>query len=113
MTEEKKSQSMSALQVVGAIIGAGVVIYLIYGNRLFGGAPSMAQPAQSIMDNISQQVAADQIQQYEMVKRNSGTKIEICGQASIIAAAYLNAKDEPNYRKWKDIERADCKAAGM
>ena len=34
-------------------------------------------------------------------------------QASLVAAAYLQAKDEVNYNKWKAIEKAEAKNAGM
>lgn len=68
--------------------------------------------AQSTMADIHAQVAADSIAQYEMTKRN-GDKIEICVHAGIVAAAFLQAKDEAGYTKWKGIEKADCKRAGM
>jgi len=38
---------------------------------------------------------------------------EICVQAGMVSAAYLQANDEPNYQKWKAIEKTDCKTAGL
>ena len=70
------------------------------------------QAAQQEMDHISNQVAEDQIKQYEILKR-SGSKMEIAMQASIIAQCYLGAKDEENFKKWKAIAKVDGKRAGM
>jgi len=33
--------------------------------------------------------------------------------AGLVSAAYLQAKDEANYNKWKEIEKEDARAAGM
>jgi hypothetical protein len=30
-----------------------------------------------------------------------------------VSAAYLQAKDEPNYQRWEKIEKDDCSRAGM
>ncbi|MGB1560781.1 MAG: hypothetical protein ACPHN2_04705 [Sinimarinibacterium flocculans] len=64
------------------------------------------------MNEIDVQVARDAVEQYDIVKRQ-GDAIEICVQAGFAAAAYLQAKDEANYRRWKQIENADCRAAGL
>jgi hypothetical protein len=64
------------------------------------------------MAKIHNQVADDAVQQYEIAKRG-GDKMQTCVQAGFVSAAYLQAKDEPNYNKWKATEKADCKAAGM
>jgi hypothetical protein len=64
------------------------------------------------MEKIEGQVASDAVQQYELA-RKGGDKIEICVHAGLVTAAYLQAKDEPNYLKWKEVEKRDCKKAGM
>jgi len=61
---------------------------------------------------IEQHVADDAVKQYEMAKRN-GTPIDICVHAGLVSAAYLQAKDEENYRRWKQIETGDCDSAGV
>lgn len=63
-------------------------------------------------DRIEAQVAEDAVRQYEIARRG-GDAAEICVHAGLVAAAYLQAEDGPNHRKWKAIERADCEAAGM
>jgi hypothetical protein len=64
------------------------------------------------MDKIHNKVADDAVEQYNIAKRG-GDKMQTCVQAGFVAAAYLQAKDETNYNKWKDIERTDCEAAGV
>jgi hypothetical protein len=57
-------------------------------------------------------IAGDFTEQYEIAKRQ-GSKVDVCVHAGIVAAAYLQAKDEPSYAKWKATEKADCAAAGV
>jgi len=64
------------------------------------------------MQEIEDQVAADSVNQYRIAK-NNGTPMDACVQAGLVAAAFLQAKDEPNYKKWKSVEHEDCIAAGM
>ena len=64
------------------------------------------------MQQIENQVAEDAVKQYEIAK-DQGDKMQICVQAGLASAAYLQAKDKENYNKWKAIEKADCRAAGM
>lgn len=67
---------------------------------------------QKEMANIHNQVAEDAVTQYEIAKRN-GDKMTTCVQAGLVSAAYLQAKDEANFNKWKATEKSDCAAAGM
>ena len=64
------------------------------------------------MESAEKQVADDAVKQYEIVKRN-GDPADICVHAGLVSAAYAQSKDEENYKKWKEIERAECKSAGM
>ncbi len=57
-------------------------------------------------------VAASAIRQYEIAKRG-GNAMDAYFQAGLVAAAFLQAGDEENYRKWKDIERTDGRNAGV
>jgi archaellum component FlaF (FlaF/FlaG flagellin family) len=63
----------------------------------------------SIMTSVANTVAADVEEQYNIVKRNNGTAIELSVKAGLVAEAYLNAHDEANYRKWKDVEKYHSK----
>jgi len=63
------------------------------------------------MQGIENKVAADAVEQYRIAERQ-GDKMQICVQAGLAAAAFLQAKDESNYRIWKDTEKQQCDAAG-
>ncbi len=64
------------------------------------------------MQKINNKVVKDSIDQYNLAKKG-GDRIEICVHAGMVAAACLQAKDEKKYLKWKEVEKADCKAAGV
>lgn len=70
------------------------------------------QQVQHEMNRIEVQVAEDAVKQYEIAKR-SGNAVDAAVHAGIVAAAYLQAKDETNYKKWKAIQEADESAAGF
>lgn len=64
------------------------------------------------MDSTYDKVSEDMVAQYEIAKKQ-GDKMQICVQAGMVSAAYLQAKDEAKYNEWKAIEKTDCKAAGI
>jgi ABC-type molybdate transport system substrate-binding protein len=64
------------------------------------------------LQEIEEQVAQDAVKQYEIVHR-SGSAIDRCVHAGIVAAGFVQAKDEANYQVWKGIQRRECKRAGM
>lgn len=68
--------------------------------------------AEKQMDNIENKVAEDAVKQYEIAKQN-GSKMDAYVQAGMVCAAYLQANDQENYKKWKEIERQEAKAAGI
>lgn len=74
-------------------------------TKLPGAAPTA-------LESIYRSVAADAEQQYYMTKR-SGTLIDVCVHAGIVASSYLQAKDESSYRIWKQTENIDCARAGL
>jgi hypothetical protein len=67
---------------------------------------------QSEMQDIEDKVAKDAVDQYDIAAR-SGNAIDRCVHAGLVAAGYLQAKDEAHYKTWKATERRDCRAAGM
>ncbi|KEO87814.1 hypothetical protein EH30_00090 [Erythrobacter sp. JL475] len=76
------------------------------------GLSACEQLVDAQMDDIYDQVSGDAVKQYEIAKRQ-GDPIQICVQAGLVSAAYLQAQDEPNYQKWKAIQSADCATAGI
>lgn len=61
---------------------------------------------------IERQVADDMVKQYEIAKKN-GDRMTMCVQAGAVAAAFMQAKDQTGFDRWKATEKADCRAAGM
>jgi hypothetical protein len=99
------TQRQKAAQgLISLIVLVGLVWFF------FGGG--LEHKAASDTQNIENQVASDAVKQYEIAERN-GTKIDVCVQAGMVSAAYLQAKDENNYRNAKARENVDCAAAGM
>ncbi len=83
--------------IIGAVISIGVLLFILY--YFFGGG-------------VENKVATDAVDQYNIAARN-GSAMDRCVQAGIVAAAYLQAKDEAKYSQWKETEKADCEAAGV
>jgi nicotinate-nucleotide pyrophosphorylase len=54
--------------------------------------------------DIERQVLDDAVAQYGIAKRHGNA----CGQASAVAAAALQAKDEGAFAKWKQVEAEEC-----
>jgi hypothetical protein len=63
--------------------------------------------ASSTMDDIHDQVIRDAEREYQMAS-SSGTNIDRCVHAGIVAAAYLQAHRQPSYQSWKMREEMDC-----
>lgn len=101
-TPKTKSNMLAA---VGSVVIAGAAIWFFYGG-------GVEQQAASDMARIEKQVAADAVDRYEVAKK-SGNPMDICGQAGLVSGAYLQAKDEANYKKWQKTEQHDCAAAAL
>jgi len=56
----------------------------------------------SIGNAFSTHVAKDLVRQYQIVQSN-GSEMDKAIRAGAVAEMYLQAKDEANYRKWKEI----------
>jgi len=61
---------------------------------------------------FNQKVIDEAIAQYQMVAR-AGLKQEMCLRAGIVVEAHLQAKQEEDWRVWKQIQYRDCKKAGI
>jgi hypothetical protein len=102
-----------AVAVLAACIGAFVLLVLARGAQpTIASTVNAAAVQASGLDDIYKKVATDAVAQYEITKRG-GAVIDICVHAGLVAAAFLQAKDEASYRTWKQTERADCTAAGV
>ena len=101
----EKAKHLSGGQIIGYLVFAGVLLWFFAGDGLD------KQTARE-MQKIENQVAADAVNQYQIAKRQ-GNAIQVCVQAGLVSAAYLQAKDEPNYQQWKKTEIEDCRRAGV
>lgn len=101
MAESKRVQVLAS---IAAVLG-GVAYFTI-------GREAESRYVASSMADISNQVATDVVAQYEIAKRQ-GDPMQVCVQAGLVSAAYLQAKDEPRYVAAKAAEKVDCARAGM
>jgi hypothetical protein len=60
----------------------------------------------------AQAVAVDFEEQYRIAK-SSGSEIDACVLAGVVAAAWLQAHEASNYNDWKIVESKDCREAGQ
>lgn len=65
-----------------------------------------------IRDTIEETVAKDAVRQY-MIAERQGDKMQMYVQAGICSAAFLQAEDEQNYRKWKEVENNLARQIGL
>lgn len=73
---------------------------------------SCDQIAESQLKSIQDKAAQDAEEQYRMVEK-SGTKVDLCVRAGMVAEAYLQAKNSEKYDFWKTTQRVDCLTAGV
>jgi hypothetical protein len=100
--------------ILKVIAGFFIVIFTI-GILIAVSAPSpeaITDQSAELMDTIELHVAEEAEAQYQMVQR-SGTVIDMCMQAGMVAAAWLQARDAAKYDFWKDIEAKTCANAGV
>lgn len=103
MSDDKKST-----KTMGAIISIIILIATIW--YFYGGGLDAQVNVE--MGKIEAKVAKDAEAQYYIAK-NNGSAMDAYIQASLVSAAYLQANDERNYKKWKSIENEEKKRAGL
>ena len=99
------SAGANAAGAVLSVILIGALAWFFFGGGL-------DQQAAKGMDDIYAKVAQDAVDQYNIAAR-SGTAMDRCVHAGMVAAAYIQAKDNSSYAAWKQTEKVDCKAAGV
>ncbi|WP_282087074.1 hypothetical protein [Aquimarina algiphila] len=90
--------------MLGGII---TIVFLIF---FFGGG--LEEQTKKEINKIENQVANDAVKQYEITKRN-GSAMDAYIQAGLVTAAYLQANDEENYKRWKKVEEQEAKNVGL
>jgi len=94
-----------------------IPFFMIIGNsdgysNFYSDNSGNPSKSDSLMQSIEKQVARDSVEEYYIALRQ-GDKIQICVQAGMVSAAFLQAHDEINYQKWKRTEKSDCSLAGL
>jgi len=100
----KAKISSNITTIISAIIFIGLIWFF------FGGG--LEKQAANDQQEIENQVVVDAEKEYEIAK-SSGQAMDAYVHAGIVAAAYLQANDQVNYKKWKDIEEQEAKNAGV
>lgn len=107
-----KSQANDSNQQASPFL---VVILLIVGAVYYSSGAFEENQKYELnkrMGEIHAKVADDAVERYNLAKRN-GNAMDAYVQAGMVAAAYLQAKDEANYRKWIEIRDNEKSAAGL
>lgn len=88
---------------------AGIGLLVIIGIATIGGT---AVAGAAAIDHVTEQVTLDAINEYNIVKEH-GSAMDAYVRAGLVAEAYLQSGDMEGYKKWKEIEKAEAKAAGL
>jgi hypothetical protein len=108
VSNEQKDSKSKKNEVANAL----VALILVAGGALYFFGGGWEQATDKTLADINQKVASDAVSQYQIAKRN-GTTMDACVHAGFVSAAYLQAKNEAEYKRWKKIEGDDCRAAGV
>lgn len=101
-----KARKSDIAIIIGILTVVVFAAYMIPKTQSFQPAPP------TTMQSIYQQVVDDEVAKYDIVRR-SGSSVELCVQAQIVVASYLQAQDDLNYQIWQSIKNKDCEAAGV
>jgi hypothetical protein len=118
MSDVPAKQSVTRSQVLVVVLALlGGVYYFTAGRErqekaVAANMADIQHRATVTMANIENKVATDAVAQYEIAKRQ-GDPMQTCVQAGMVSAAFLQAKNEPQYDVWKATEKADCAKAGL
>lgn len=110
----KKSGNISGGLFIAVVLGLFVVSAMSGKDEPKTQVKELDVPktAEQYMKDNAYKVAADYIEKYE-IALIQGDEIQICVQAGLVSAAFLNAKDQEQYNKWKSIEANRCEEAGI
>lgn len=102
------SRNLKKTEIIGlSLLAAGGFWYYFFARlELYENA------AQNAIQTAYEQAEANAVAQYSIAKRN-GDAADICAHAPLVAATYLQAQDERNYRTWKQTRQADCAGQGV
>lgn len=88
------------------------VLFILIAATTMSCVDTSDKAVQKELDKINSQVATDFEEQYRIAKE-AGSAMDAYVQAGLVAAAYLQAKDTENFKKWKEIENQEALNAGV
>lgn len=99
--------------ILFGFIFLGYVLYDRHQTKQQAEQQAQIQKQVQVLDETAKnKVVDDTLTQYDIAKKQ-GDAMQICVQAGMVSAAYLQAHNDTEYSKWKDIEKQDCAAAGI
>ena len=101
----------SILRILTAVALFFLIVFLL-ANLMRETQQQQVTSTDDMMKDITNKVATDAVEQFRIAERQ-GNKMQICVQAGLVAAAYLQAKAEGPYQTWKATEERLCRAAGV
>jgi hypothetical protein len=75
-------------------------------------APITRQQIQEMDQHMADNAVSDAIKEYEAARLGTD-KSQIYVKAGAVTAAYMDANDQNNYLKWRDIEKQAAVEAGI
>lgn len=111
---KRKASPGKAIGCLAAVI-LGAVVFTCTQQLTQPGSPLASSPlgVDTKMQEIRDKVADDAVKQYNIAVSGGGSAIDRCAQAGMVAAAFLQAQNQPEYASWKATEKTDCAAAGI
>jgi hypothetical protein len=102
---EKVQKKRNTFGLIIVIVAAIIGIWYLFGGGL-------EKQASNDLKKIEIQVAQDAEKAYN-IALESGDAMDAYVQAGLVAAAYLQANDADNYKKWKEVEKTLAKKVGL
>jgi hypothetical protein len=99
---------LAVIFVIGAIAGPSDNKSSDNKKTSTASARRVSDQADRFMEDINAKVVRDAEREYQIAS-SSGSSVDRCVQAGLVAAAHLQAHNQPSYQSWKMREAADCK----
>jgi hypothetical protein len=101
----------------GLLIFVGGIVVLMVIVGIVGVAAVSSETGGGIRSELhhagGRAIASDLIEQYDFLRKNGGSPMEVCMQAGAVAMAYMHADDSTKYKAWKSAQHRDCARAGI
>lgn len=98
-----------------------ILLVLIIGSFITGcnepahttTTPGVCPIIDKSLDLMHKKEITDSIDEYNATLKNDNNPLDICMNAGKVKAAYEHAKDHNNTEIWDDIEKTNCRNAGL